>query len=258
MPAARPTTAGDFLRRFNADALTGLRHAIDAVQHKVWSKLARHNGRRCTERSLAVVYLDGHLKALYGNQFEGADFSYKGKLSFNALVVTLAGTGECLRMVKQYVGEVGWTPRGSHQPLRLVVRRQILDRFEGEQGRLTDFIRDRYVVTDLPQSWSVEDHRHSSGASELAPLRWLAPLRAYALRRSPRLVAIALTPPRNARVACVSLSNAACSGYVCPQPGERASSSGVGPAQLVHVPLIAARARRSSTENVGAAYICDS
>ncbi|XXX82584.1 hypothetical protein WMF30_27910 [Sorangium sp. So ce134] len=36
-----PTTAGDFLRRFNADALTGLRQAIDAVQHKVWSKLAR-------------------------------------------------------------------------------------------------------------------------------------------------------------------------------------------------------------------------
>ncbi|WP_437942654.1 hypothetical protein [Sorangium sp. So ce341] len=75
-----PTTAGDFLRRFNADALTGLRQAIDAVQHKVWSKLARHNGRRRTERSLAVVYLDGHLKGLYGNQFEGADFSYKGEL----------------------------------------------------------------------------------------------------------------------------------------------------------------------------------
>ncbi|WP_438011797.1 hypothetical protein WME89_26040 [Sorangium sp. So ce321] len=62
-----------------------------------------------------------------------------------------------LRMAKQYVGEVGWTPRGSHQPLRLVVRRQILDSFEGKQGRLTDFIRDRYVVTNLPQSWSVED-----------------------------------------------------------------------------------------------------
>jgi hypothetical protein len=271
-----PTTAGDFLRRFNADALTGLRQAIDAVQHKVWSKLARRNGRRCTKRSLAVVYVDGHLKALYGNQFEGADFSYKGKLSFNALVFTLAGTGECLaarlrpgnvrssedaaelldkqllrlkehfddvlvvadsdfdrkdvreaclragayfafvgrddpararladtiekwnlfvprahreaarrreregyrprkrkpnrrrqrvrergytelRTVKQYVGEVGWTPPGSHESLRLVVRRQILDRFEGKQGRLTDFMRDRYVVTNLPQSWSVED-----------------------------------------------------------------------------------------------------
>jgi hypothetical protein len=62
-----------------------------------------------------------------------------------------------LRLVKQYVGEIGWTPPDSDKPLRLVVRRQILDRFEGKQGRLTDFIRDRYVVTNLPQSWSVED-----------------------------------------------------------------------------------------------------
>jgi hypothetical protein len=91
-----PTTAGDFLRRFNAGALAGLRQAIDAVQHKVWSKLARRHDRRRAKRSLVVVYLDGHLKELYGNQFEGADFSYKGRFSFNALVLTLAGTGECL------------------------------------------------------------------------------------------------------------------------------------------------------------------
>jgi hypothetical protein len=62
-----------------------------------------------------------------------------------------------LRLVKQYVGEVSWSPPGCQEPLRLVVRRQILDRFEGKQGRLTDFIRDRYVVTNLPQSWSIED-----------------------------------------------------------------------------------------------------
>jgi hypothetical protein len=271
-----PTTAGDFLRRFNAGALAGLRQAIDAVQHKVWSKLARRHDRRRAKRSLVVVYLDGHLKELYGNQFEGADFSYKGRFSFNALVLTLAGTGECLaarlrpgnlrssngaaevldeqllrlkeyfddvlvvadsdfdrsdvrdaclragayfafvgrddtarsrladeitqwdtflpraqrqaarrreregyrprarkpnrrrqrarergytdlRLVKQYVGEIDWTPSGSKESLRLVVRRQIIDRYEGKQGRLTDFIRDRYVVTNLPRSWSVED-----------------------------------------------------------------------------------------------------
>jgi hypothetical protein len=271
-----PTTAGDFLRRFDENALAGLRQAIDAVEHKVWRKLARRQGRGKTKRSVAVVYLDGHLKSLYGNTFEGADFSYKGKFSFMALVLTLAGNGECLaarlhpgnvrssngaaelldeqlprlkehfddilvvadsdfdrrdvreacqraaayfafvgrddtarsrladtitkwtpfltrakreaaqrrerdgyrprarkpnrrrqrarergytelRLVKQYVGEVSWFPPGSDDAVRLVVRRQILDKFEGTQGRLTDFIRDRYVVTNLPQSWSVED-----------------------------------------------------------------------------------------------------
>jgi Transposase DDE domain group 1 len=271
-----PTTAGDFLRRFNTGALTGLRQAADAVQHKVWKKLARRHGRHRTKRALAVVHMDGHLKALYGDRFEGADFSYKGEFSFNALALTLAGSGECLaarlrpgnvrssngaaelldehlprlkehfedvlvvadsdfdrsdvreacqrsgayfafvgrddparsrladtitqwnpflprakreaarrreregyrprarqpnrrrqrarergytdlRLVKQYIGEVDWTPPDRNETLRLVVRRQILDRYEGKQGRLTDFIRDRYVVTNLPKSWSVAD-----------------------------------------------------------------------------------------------------
>lgn len=43
-----------------------------------------------------------------------------------------------LHFVKQYVGEIDWTPSGSKESLRLVVPRQIIDRYEGKQGRLTD------------------------------------------------------------------------------------------------------------------------
>jgi len=75
-----PTTAGDFLRRFderrNPGALSDLRAATDAVQDAVWGKLA---GKRKKKRDLAVVDLDGHTKALYG-----------------VLLASLAGTGECL------------------------------------------------------------------------------------------------------------------------------------------------------------------
>ena len=92
-----PTTAGDFLRRFdeerNPGALDGLRSSIDAVQDAVWGKLA---GRRKKKRGLAVVDLDGHTKTLYGVQKEGADFDYKGRWSYNVLLASLAGTGECL------------------------------------------------------------------------------------------------------------------------------------------------------------------
>jgi hypothetical protein len=92
-----PTTAGDFLRRFeervHPGSLAGLRSAIDAVQDAVWRKLA---GKRKKKRDLAVVDLDGHTKTLYGVQKEGADFDHKGRWSYNVLLASLAGTGECL------------------------------------------------------------------------------------------------------------------------------------------------------------------
>lgn len=93
-----PTTAGDFLRRFdeqdNPGSLAGLRHAIDEIERRVWKKLRRRDRKR--ELGPAIVDLDGHRKMLYGVQKEGADFSYKGQWSYYPLLVSLAGTGECL------------------------------------------------------------------------------------------------------------------------------------------------------------------
>ncbi len=92
-----PTTAGDFLRRFderrNPGALAGLRAATDVVQDAVWGNLS---GKRKQKRDVAVVDLDGHTKPLYGVQKEGADFDYQGRWSYNVLLASLAGSGECL------------------------------------------------------------------------------------------------------------------------------------------------------------------
>ncbi len=94
-----PTTAGDFLRRFDSkrhpDALPGLRQADDELQDRVWRKLSRRERRR-RKRDWAVIDIDGHIKQLCGVQKEGADFSYNGKWSYQPLFVSLAGTGECL------------------------------------------------------------------------------------------------------------------------------------------------------------------
>jgi hypothetical protein len=76
-----PTTAGDFLRRFRA--------ARDKVR------------RQRKKHELALVDLDGHIKPLYGVQKEGADFSYDRRWSYQPLVVTLGGSGECLKVVNQ-------------------------------------------------------------------------------------------------------------------------------------------------------------
>ena len=93
-----PTTAGDFLRRFdersNPGSLDGLRQAVDHIEAQVWKKLRRRD--RTRELGPAVVDLDGHRKLLYGVQKEGADFSHKGQWSYYPLLASLAGTGECL------------------------------------------------------------------------------------------------------------------------------------------------------------------
>jgi hypothetical protein len=111
-----PTTAGDFLRRFDErlhpGALSGLRSAIDAVQDAVWGKLA---GKRKKKRDWAVVDLDGHTKTLYGVQKEGADFDHKGRWSYHVLLASLAGSGECLA-VRNRPGNV----RSSHGAAELL------------------------------------------------------------------------------------------------------------------------------------------
>ncbi len=94
-----PTTAGDFLRRFDTaehpDALPGLRQAHDELQEQVWRKLSRRERRR-RKREWAVIDIDSHIKPLCGVQKQGADFSYNGTWSYQPLLVSLASTGECL------------------------------------------------------------------------------------------------------------------------------------------------------------------
>lgn len=57
------------------------------------------------------------------------------------------------RLVKQWVAEVPWTPRGSATTYRLVIRRQLIENHEGQQ-HLFDEYRYRYIVTNLPGSMS--------------------------------------------------------------------------------------------------------
>jgi hypothetical protein len=97
-----PTTAGDFLRRFRTvQDIEQLSAVIDKVQEAVWSKLSRKVHRRRKKHEFALVDLDGHIKPLYGVQKEGADFSYDGQWSYQPLVVSLGGSGECLKVVNQ-------------------------------------------------------------------------------------------------------------------------------------------------------------
>ena len=97
-----PTTAGDFLRRFtSAVEVEQLSAASDEVQEQAWSQLPRQVRRQRSRHELALVDLDGHIKPLYGEHKEWADFSYDGRWCYQPLVVSLGGSGECLRVVNQ-------------------------------------------------------------------------------------------------------------------------------------------------------------
>lgn len=91
-----PSTAGDFLRRFDEGALDALDLAIDDAQQQVWR---RRYGRR--KQKLGVIDLDSHVHHVYGNQKEGADFTYKGGFGYHPLVISLASTQECLRLINR-------------------------------------------------------------------------------------------------------------------------------------------------------------
>jgi hypothetical protein len=87
-----PTTAGDFCRRFQRADLDDLQAAIDQARLNVW--------RRQPPEFFAEARIDadGTIVETNAECKEGVDRSYKGVWGYHPLVLTLANTGEVLRL----------------------------------------------------------------------------------------------------------------------------------------------------------------
>jgi hypothetical protein len=99
-----PTTAGDFCRRFDPDAVLALQEAINRARLKVW----RRQPASFFDQP-AVIDADASIVATDAQTKQGMDIAYNGIWGYSALVVSLANTQEPL-----YLGLRG-ANRPSHE-----------------------------------------------------------------------------------------------------------------------------------------------
>ncbi len=91
-----PTTAGDFCRRFDAEAVNALMDAINETRAEVWASQPDSFRSRT-----AKIDADGSLVPTTGECKEGMDVAYNGTWGYHALVVSLANTGEPLYILNR-------------------------------------------------------------------------------------------------------------------------------------------------------------
>ena len=90
-----PSTAGDFVRRFQAPDVIDLMEAVNESRRKVWAQ----QPARFFER--AEIDVDGTIAPTSGECKEGMEISYDGQWGYAPLIVTLAQTGEVLYAVNR-------------------------------------------------------------------------------------------------------------------------------------------------------------
>ncbi len=90
-----PTTAGDFLRRFDEDWIFGLQETFNETRRKVWSL------QDASFRKEGIIDVDGTVAETTGQCKEGMDIAYNGIWGYAPLLVTLANTSETLYLVNR-------------------------------------------------------------------------------------------------------------------------------------------------------------
>jgi hypothetical protein len=103
-----PTTAGDFLRRFEPRHIVALMDAVNGLRVPIWEQQPE------ALRETAVIDTDGTLVPTTREKKAGMSFSYKGIWGYHPLVISLANFKEPLFVVNRpgdvqsHQDAVGW------------------------------------------------------------------------------------------------------------------------------------------------------
>lgn len=110
-----PTTAGDFLRRFEEESILQLQETFNETRKKIWAK---QEGSFLKE---AILDVDGTIAETTGECKEGMALSYKGVWGYAPLIISLANTNEVLYVVNRsgnrpsFDGAAEWIDRAIEQ-----------------------------------------------------------------------------------------------------------------------------------------------
>ena len=91
-----PTTAGDFCRRFDADAVWRLMRIVNETRLAVWKR-----SQRDLAKQTARIDADGSIVPTLGACKQGMDLSFKGIWGYHPLLISLVNTGEPLLLVNR-------------------------------------------------------------------------------------------------------------------------------------------------------------
>lgn len=91
-----PTTAGDFLRRFDEETILDLMEINNQNSQKIW-----RSANKGKKMELAILDIDGKLVETHGEYKEGLDITYKKFWGFSTLILTEMTTGVHLYIVNR-------------------------------------------------------------------------------------------------------------------------------------------------------------
>lgn len=90
-----PTTAGDYLRRYDQTSILELMEVKNAVRKNIW------NNQPENFKEEAVINVDGTICPTWGECKQGMDISYNGQWGYHPLIISLSHTREPLYIVNR-------------------------------------------------------------------------------------------------------------------------------------------------------------
>ena len=152
-----PTTAGDFLRRFDDEQkVLSLMEAINRSRAQVWQT------RPQAERQRAIIDVDGTIVETTGRSKEKMDMAYNGRWGFGPLVVSLANSDEVLYAVNRpasrpsHDGAPGWIDRSIHWAREDAEFKGVLLRGDTDFSLTEHF--DRWTDDDVKFVFGIDAH----------------------------------------------------------------------------------------------------
>jgi hypothetical protein len=157
-----PTTAGDFCRRFSSEDIETLQKIFDQIRIKVWRQ------QPSAFFDEARIDVDGTLVGTGACCKQGVDIAYDGTWGYHPLIVSLANTGEVLRIVNRSGNRP--SHEGAAEQLDLTIRlcRQAGFRTIYLRGD-TDFTQTKHL-----DAWDADDVTFLFGIDAMPNLKAIA------------------------------------------------------------------------------------